>query len=257
MAESNRIPVLAANWKMHKTTKEALSFLDAFIPMAQGVGGRQIVIAPSFVSLEAVSARCRGSVVEVAAQNMFHQEQGAFTGEISPVMIEAAGAGWVILGHSERRHIFGEDDELIGKKVKSAVDHGLNLFLCIGETLEERDAGRIEEVLSRQLEKGLALVSGNDYSKIVIAYEPVWAIGTGRTATLEQISQAHRFVRELIAEQVSSTVAQEIRILYGGSVKPANVGDIMSLQDVDGALVGGASLEPDSFIQIVKYEGNG
>jgi triosephosphate isomerase len=257
MAESNRIPVLAANWKMHKTTKEALAFLDAFIPMTQGVEGRQIVIAPSFVSLEAVSTRCQDSVVEVAAQNMFHREQGAFTGEVSPLMIRGAGAGWVILGHSERRHIFGEDDELIGKKVKSAVDHGLNLFLCIGETLEERDAGRIEEVLSRQLEKGLALVSGNDYSKIVIAYEPVWAIGTGRTATLEQISQAHRFVRELIAEQVSSTVAQEIRILYGGSVKPANVGDIMSLQDVDGALVGGASLEPDSFIQIVKYEGNG
>lgn len=253
MADSKRTPVLAANWKMHKTTDEVLAFLDDFIPMVEGVAGRQVVIAPSFVSLESAAKRCLGTPIEIAAQNMYHEEQGAFTGEISPVMLKAAGASWVILGHSERRHIFGEGDELIGKKVKSAVDHGLSVFLCIGETLEERDSGRIDQVLSRQLEAGLALVSGDDYSKIVIAYEPVWAIGTGRTASLEQISEAHQFVRELIAGQVSSTVAEQIRILYGGSVKPANVREIMSLADVDGALVGGASLEPDSFIQIVKF----
>ncbi len=256
MSDSKRVPILAANWKMHKTSQEAMAFFDAFLPLVDGCSGREVVVAPSFVALEKAVERCSATVVQVAAQNMYFKEQGAYTGEISPMMLQAAGVKWVILGHSERRHIFGEGDELIGDKVKSAVDHAFSLFLCIGETLEERDSGKIEEVLSRQLEKGLEKISASDYERIAIAYEPVWAIGTGRTATLDQISEAHGFVRKLISGLAGSTVAEQIRILYGGSVKPANVKEIMGLADVDGALVGGASLEPESFAKIVKFEEN-
>ncbi len=251
-----RIPILAANWKMHKTIEEMREFFSSFLPLVEGVSGRQIVIAPSFVGIMEACRLTSGSQVKIAAQNMYFEEQGAFTGEISPLMIRSAGAGTVILGHSERRHVFGEGDELISKKVKSAVDHGLHAILCIGETLEERNQGQTGEVLGRQLGKGLSKLNGDDFVGISIAYEPVWAIGTGQTASIEQIQKAHDFVRLTVAEHAGEPVAEQIRILYGGSVKPGNVKQIMELEDVDGALVGGASLEPESFAGIVKFEEN-
>ncbi len=253
---NDRTPILAANWKMYKTIEEMEDFFSSFLPMIKDTAGRQIVIAPSFVGLRDACRLTSGTRVEIAAQNMYFEEQGAFTGEISPLMIRSAGAGIVIIGHSERRHIFGEGHELISKKVKSGVDHRLHVILCIGETLEERDEDRTAEVLSRQLSSGLELVAAEDFKYISIAYEPVWAIGTGKTASVEQIQEAHAFVRQALAKRSGESVAEQTRILYGGSVKPGNVRQIMELEDVDGALVGGASLEPESFARIVKFEEN-
>jgi len=253
---AKRTPILAANWKMHKTVGEMEEFFSSFLPMVDQVRDREILIAPSFVCLPNACRITSGSTVRISAQNMYFEEQGAFTGEISPVMLKDLGVGTVILGHSERRHIFGEDDSLISKKVKSALDHGIHAILCIGETLDERKADLTSEVLKRQLTVGLELVSSQDFSGITIAYEPVWAIGTGQTATIEQIQEAHALVRGSLAQRAGEAVAEQIRILYGGSVKPGNVKEIMELEDVDGALVGGASLEPDSFARIVKFEEN-
>lgn len=251
-----RIPILAANWKMHKTIEEMETFLSSFFPMVKGIQDREIIIAPSFVCLCDAVRVTMGSPVKIAAQNMYFEEQGAFTGEISPLMLSSVRVSRVILGHSERRHIFGENDGLIAKKVKSAADHGLYAILCIGETLDERKSDLTGEVLARQLSGGLQMVSERDMSRISIAYEPVWAIGTGRTATVDQVQEAHRLVRQSLADRAGESVAQQIRILYGGSVKPGNVREIMALEDVDGALVGGAALEPESFAKIVKFEEN-
>ena len=252
--EKKRIPILAANWKMHKTIEETKAFFSSFLPMVEDVRDREIVAAPSFVCLVDACRITKGSPVEIAAQNMYFEETGAFTGEISPLMLNSVGVSRVIIGHSERRHIFGEDDELIARKMKSAVDHRLHAILCIGETLEERKAGLTGRVLSAQLSVGLEMVKGDDFSRIAIAYEPVWAIGTGQTASVDQIQEAHGLVRRTLAERAGESVAQQIRILYGGSVKPGNIGQIMALEDVDGALVGGASLDPESFARIVKFE---
>ncbi len=249
-----RKPIMAANWKMHKTIQDIKVFFESFLQLVEGVDDREIVIAPSFIGLSDACRMTVGSKVQIAAQNMYFQEQGAYTGEISPTMLKSAGVDLVILGHSERRHIFGEDDSLIARKVRSAADHGMAAILCIGETLEEREAGLTEQVLSSQLLLGLALLESGHFASISIAYEPVWAIGTGRTASPEQIQDAHGFVRGTVENMAGEAVAQQIRILYGGSVKPGNVREIMSLEDVDGALVGGASLEPESFARIVKYE---
>ncbi len=251
-----RIPILAANWKMYKTMEEVGEFFSNFLPLVGKVNDREIIIAPSFVSLAEACRITKGSPVKIAAQNMYFEEKGAFTGEISPLMIRSTGSGVVIIGHSERRHVFGEDDRMIARKVKSALDHDLRVILCIGETMEERKGGLTGEVLAKQLSDGLELMSGDDFSGISIAYEPVWAIGTGQTASIEQIQEAHELVRGTISKRSGEAVAQQIRILYGGSVKPENVRQIMELEDVDGALVGGASLEPDSFAKIVKFEEN-
>ncbi len=253
---ANRIPILAANWKMHKTLHEMEEFFSTFLPLVQGIKDREIFIAPSFVYLKDAIGITVDSEVKIVAQNMYHEEQGAFTGEVSPLMLRSIQVENVILGHSERRHIFGESDELIAKKVKSAVSHGLSAILCIGETLQEREAGHTHQVLSSQLNKGLELLSDQDFPRVSVAYEPVWAIGTGQTASIEQIQEAHSLVRKGVKDRAGQAVAQQMRILYGGSVKPGNVRQIMALEDVDGALVGGASLEPESFARIVKFEEN-
>ncbi len=250
-----RKPFLAANWKMNKTVQEGLEFLQAFQPLISSVEGREIVIAPPFTALHALSKALEtNEKIVLAAQNMHFEEKGAFTGEISPLMLKELGVKWVILGHSERRHIFGERDDTIAKKVASALAHDIGPILCVGETLDEREADNTFTVLKQQVDSGLAEVDPENAVKVVLAYEPVWAIGTGKTASPEQAQEAHAFIRGLLASRYGSTVAEQIRILYGGSVKPSNAGELLAKPDVDGALVGGAALDPDSFAGIVMYQ---
>ena len=251
-----RRPLIAANWKMYKTVGEARGYLQEFLPNVAGINDRDIVIAPPFTALsEACSQTSAYPNVKIAAQNMYFEDEGAYTGEISPKMIKDIGAHYVILGHSERRHIFHEDDDLIGKKVKAAQKNGLTPILCIGETLEQREANHTEDVLARQLDGGLRFLDKDKATQLVIAYEPVWAIGTGKTATPELAQEAHTTIRDWLAKKFTSTIAENLRILYGGSVKPANVAGLMAQPDIDGALVGGASLEAESFEKIVRFEG--
>ena len=247
-----RTPVMAANWKMHKTIPETIGFLDTFMPLARDIPeDREIVIAPPFIGLETLCRAFLGRKhMSVAAQNMHYEEKGAFTGEISPVMLWDIGVKSVILGHSERRHVFGESDELIARKLASALSHDIRPIFCIGETLDQREAGETLKVLESQLSEGLTSVTESDMQNVIVAYEPVWAIGTGKTATPDQAQEAHSAVRSWIAEHFNSGIADQIRILYGGSVKPENVNELMALPDVDGALVGGAALEPESFAAI-------
>ncbi len=248
-----RKPIIAANWKMHKTPSETEDFIRSFVPQLGNMGDQvDVVIAPPFVALAAASAILTKAEVRIAAQNMHYETHGAYTGEVSPYMLRELFVTYVILGHSERRAIFGETDELINKKVISALKSNLKPILCIGETLEERDAGKIEEVLERQLTADLKGVDAKDLHDVVIAYEPVWAIGTGRTATSEQAQSAHAFVRSVVEKLYDADAARRIRIQYGGSVKPANADELCRQPDVDGFLVGGASLEPGSFGEIVR-----
>ncbi len=247
-----RIPVIAANWKMHKSTEETREFITAFVPMVEDVQDVEIVIAPPFTSLAVAAKFLKGTNVKLAGQNLFWEEKGAFTGEISPLMLKDVECEYVIVGHSERRQYFGETDETVNKRIRAAHATGLKVILCIGETLEEREAGKTLEVLKTQLEGGLKDIQAHDM--LVIAYEPVWAIGTGKTATPEQAQEAHQFIREQLGSIYGSEAARQIRILYGGSVKPENVATLMAQQDVDGGLVGGASLKPDSFAKIVKFK---
>ncbi|MEJ2313287.1 MAG: triose-phosphate isomerase [Nitrospirota bacterium] len=244
-----RKPIIAANWKMHKTVSETEEFLDAFLPEVQHVDDAEIVIAPPFTSLERASRRMANSNVALAAQNVFYEDKGAYTGEISPVMVKNVGCAYAIAGHSERRQYFLETDEVINKKVKVCPLFGLKVIFCIGETLEEREGGRTNSVLDLQLRRGL---EGVELGHVVVAYEPVWAIGTGVTATTEQAQEAHKFIRDTLGD-IYGDEANRARILYGGSVKPDNVDDLMACPDVDGALVGGASLEAESFTRIVKF----
>ena len=248
-----RRPYVAANWKMNKTSEEARDFMRRFrerLPEATA-DTAELVICPSFTALHAVVEAARGSAVRVAAQNMHEAEGGAYTGEVSAAMIADAGATSVVLGHSERRQLFGETDEALARKVPAALAAGLEPILCVGETEEERDGGQMEEVLERQVRADLADVPDTRLERLVIAYEPVWAIGTGRTATPEQAEDAIRFVRELVAER-DRAIADRVRILYGGSVKPDNAGELISRPQIDGALVGGASLDPDDFASIAE-----
>ncbi len=245
-----RRPVIAANWKMHKTTGETRDFITQFVPLVEDVQDVEIVIAPPFTSLAVAAKFLKGSNVKLAAQNLFWEEKGAFTGEISPIMLRDVECEYVIVGHSERRQYFGETDETVNKRVRAAHQAGLKVILCIGETLEERESGKTFDVLKTQLSGGLKEIDAPDM--LVIAYEPVWAIGTGKTATPEQAQEAHQFIREQLSGIYGAQEAQKIRILYGGSVKPENVASLMSQEDVDGGLVGGASLKPDSFAEIVK-----
>jgi triosephosphate isomerase (TIM) len=249
-----RRPYLAANWKMNKTVQETESFLADYLLRAPGPDGPEVVICPPFTALKTAAELCAQSTVRVAAQNMHEESSGAYTGEVSAPMLVEVGATGVILGHSERRLLFGETDEALARKVPAALAAGLEPILCIGETEEQRDAGATEAVLSKQFEAGLAALDAADLDRVVVAYEPVWAIGTGRTATPEQAEDAIRFVRDL-ARHRSAEAAERIRILYGGSVKPDNAAELIGQPDVDGALVGGASLDPGDFAAIVAAAG--
>ena len=245
-----RKPIIAANWKMNKGPADAAAFIAPFKALVTNASV-DVVIAPPAVSLAAAKAAIGDANIALAAQNMYFEDSGAFTGEISPGMLLELGCEYVILGHSERRAIFGETDELLNKKAHKAHEVGLKPIFCIGETLEERDAGQIETVLRTQLEKGLAGLSAAKMPETVIAYEPVWAIGTGRTATSEQAQEAQAFVRKVLTEMFGADTAGQIRIQYGGSVKPGNSAELIACEDVDGALVGGAALEVESFAGII------
>jgi len=245
-----RRPLVAGNWKMHKTVAEAERFIQGLLPRVSSVSAVEVGICPPFLALGAMVDSTRGSRVEVYAQNMHHAEQGAFTGEVSPTMLGEAGVRGVILGHSERRQMFGETDRALALKVPAALSHGLVPILCVGETEEEREAGETERKLRHQVQEDLAKVEAERLGEVVIAYEPIWAIGTGRVAAPEQAQEAIAFVRALVGDR-SPDQAQRIRVLYGGSVSPENAAALLGLPDVDGALVGGASLEPESFAAIV------
>lgn len=244
-----RIPVVAANWKMFKTTHEALAYVRELGSLVKGLSGVEIVVAPPFTALLTAAEAARNTPIGIAAQNMSAEKEGAFTGEVSATMIKDAGATYVILGHSERRKLFGETDELVNRKVHAALAAELVPIVCIGETLEERDAGRTLEVLDRQVRDGLAGLSAEQVAGLIIAYEPVWAIGTGKNATPEQAQEVHAHIRAVV-ESRDAKVAASLRILYGGSVKASNACEIFAMPDVDGGLIGGASLKADEFLKI-------
>lgn len=246
-----RTPVLAANWKMFKTVDETVAFLKEFCALTAGVQGAEIVVAPPFTAIRAAADAAKGSNVAIAAQDCYWEKEGAFTGEISLQMLQDAGARYVIIGHSERRRLFGDTDEWVNRKLGAVLAAGLTPIVCIGETLEERDGGQTLAVLDRQVEAGLAGLTPAQVASIVVAYEPVWAIGTGRNATPAQAGEAHAHIRAKLAAMFGSDAAGACRILYGGSVKPENIKDLMAIEDVDGALVGGASLKVPSFLGIV------
>lgn len=244
-----RTPYIAANWKMNKTIAEASEFIDALLPRIAATQ-HDVVVCPPFTALQEVVERRRGTAVRVAAQNMHYDESGAFTGEISAPMLVELYVEAVVLGHSERRQFFGETDEALAKKVPAALAADLEPILCVGESEEARDGGQTEEVLERQLQADLAEVSDEDIAKVVIAYEPIWAIGTGKVATAEQAQEACAFIRDVL--RARGAAADDVRILYGGSVKPGNAAELLALPDVDGALVGGAALDAEDFAAIVE-----
>jgi triosephosphate isomerase len=246
-----RTPLIAGNWKMFKTVREAVTFVTDLKGRVSGLSDVDVVVAPTFPALQAVAAAVDGSGIGVAAQNLHWEREGAFTGEVSAAMIRDAGAGWVIVGHSERRTLFGETDDTVNRKVRAAIVATLTPIVCIGETLQEREANRTLEVLDRQIKAGLDGVTGSELAALVIAYEPVWAIGTGRTATPAQAQQAHEHIRARLSQWFGQDAASRCRVLYGGSVKSDNIAVLMAQPDVDGALVGGASLDADSFAKIV------
>ena len=249
----SRKPIIAANWKMNMTPSETASFLEPFLSTFSQEVAVDIVIAPPFTSLaKAAETVTSNPAVSLAAQNMSHEASGAFTGEVSAAMLKEVPVEYVILGHSERRSLYGEDDAVINKKVHATLAAGFEPILCIGESLEERDGGQLETVLSAQLEGSLADVSADQMANVVIAYEPVWAIGTGRTATPEQAQETQAFVRSVLEKLFGSEVAAATRIQYGGSVKPGNAQELIGQPDIDGFLVGGASLDPNSFAEIVS-----
>jgi triosephosphate isomerase len=250
----SRRTLIAGNWKMHTTAAEAQKLAGDILDSCENIHDRDVLLAPPFTALAAASLALGDSPVILAGQNVCWEEQGAFTGEISPLMLKDQGATAAIVGHSERRQIFGESDEMINNRVVGGLRQGLMIVLCIGETLSDREGGLTFTVLEKQVREGLAGVSAEDMARVVIAYEPVWAIGTGKTATTEQAQEAHGFIRKLIEALYEKGVAEQLRILYGGSVKPANVDDLMSQPDIDGALVGGAALDGESFGRIINYQ---
>ena len=247
-----RTPLIAGNWKMFKTVREAVRFVTDLKARISEVTGVDVVVAPTFPALQAVAAVLEGSRIGVAAQNLHWEREGAFTGEVSASMIRDAGAQWVIVGHSERRTLFGDTDETVNRKVRAAITATLTPIVCIGETLQEREANRTLEILDRQIKAGLDGVTGSELAALVVAYEPVWAIGTGRTATPAQAQQAHEHIRTRLTQWFGLDAASRCRVLYGGSVKSDNIAALMAQPDVDGALVGGASLDADGFTRIVK-----
>jgi triosephosphate isomerase len=244
---------MSGNWKMYKTASETTAFFDAFKPLVAQAANREIVICPSFVNLPAAVEATRGTEIGIGGQNLYWQNEGGFTGEVSGPMLKAIGAQWVIIGHSERRQYFGETDETVLKRTVAALDAGLKPIVCVGEKLEEREGGRTGDVLGAQFRGGIAGLSPDQFAKIVIAYEPVWAIGTGKTATPEIAEDAHATIRGLARAKFGDDAASKARILYGGSVKADNTASLMAREHIDGVLVGGASLDPKSFASIVNF----
>ncbi|MDP8262194.1 MAG: triose-phosphate isomerase [Candidatus Ancaeobacter aquaticus] len=249
-----RKPIIAGNWKLHKNITEAKELVEKLKNDLTGIDDVDIVVCPCFTALWEVAKTLSGSNIASGAQNMFWEPKGAFTGEISASQIKDTGATYVIIGHSERRQYFGETNETVNKKIKAALAEGLTPIVCVGEVLAEREEGRMQEVLKVQVTESLAGLTKEEMVKCVIAYEPVWAIGTGKTATPDQAQDVHQYIRSLIGDMFDKSVSDSIRIQYGGSVKPSNVSELMAKDSIDGALVGGASLEADSFVQLVKYE---
>jgi triosephosphate isomerase len=249
-----RTPYIAGNWKMHKTTAEAVELARGLVRSLEGAT-KKVMIAPPFTALAAVKPCLEGSHILLGAQNMGPEEKGAHTGEVSVLMLKDLGVDVVILGHSERRHVYGEDDRLVNKKVRLAVAHRLEVILCVGEKLEERENGTTMQVVERQLRAGLESVETAQLAQLTIAYEPVWAIGTGKTATPRDAEDVHGSIRRLLGQMYGADPAQGMVIQYGGSVKPENARELMAMPNIDGLLVGGASLSLDSFVPIVQYEG--
>ena len=246
-----RKPIIAGNWKMHKTIAEALGFVSDIKDRVNNEKVEAVICAP-FTLLKDLKEATKGTSIKIGAQNMHFEEKGAFTGEISPLMLKELDMDYVIIGHSERRQYFNETNETVNKKVLKALEIGIDPILCVGETLEEREAGNTKDICKVQVEKALENVSKEDIAKVVIAYEPIWAIGTGKTATSEDANDVIAYIRQVVAN-LYKDLANEVRIQYGGSVKPSNVGEIMNQSDIDGALVGGASLEANDYIQLVNF----
>lgn len=244
--------IIAGNWKMNKTASEARKLIDELKPKVAGFNSVDVVVCPTFTSLAVAVEAVKGSNIKVGAQNVHWEESGAFTGEISAQMLKEAGVEYVIIGHSERRQYFGETDETVNKRLKAALKAGLKPIVCIGELLEEREAGKTEAVLTKQIKEGFAGISSDDMKKTVIAYEPVWAIGTGKTATPEMAEDAHRYIRKELSGMFGSDTAEAVRIQYGGSMKPDNSAALAAQPDIDGGLIGGASLKADSFAELIK-----
>lgn len=244
--------IIAGNWKMNKTVSEAIKLVNGLKRELSEIKNIDIVVIPPYTALSEISDMLSNSNIELGAQDVHWKEKGAFTGEISPIMLKDSGVKYVVIGHSERRTYFGETNETVNKKLKASLKAGLSPIICVGERLEEREAGKTFDIVKEHVEKGLEEVPKEDVSKIVIAYEPVWAIGTGRTATPEQAEEVHRYIRELIRNMYDESVAENLRIQYGGSVKPENIKELIDKRDIDGALVGGASLEIEQFVPIVK-----
>jgi len=249
-----RKPFVAGNWKENTDSRSSVELARAVATGSVGLAKEKVTVAvlPPFVYLQSVVQAIRSSGVAVGAQDVYFEPKGAFTGEISPAMLKDVGCNYVLCGHSERRHVIGESDELVSKKVTAAIGGGLLPILCVGELLEERDGGRTEQVVARHLKTGLAGLSADKMSAVTIAYEPVWAIGTGRTATPQQAQEVHAFIRKLLAEMYDAKLARETRVLYGGSAKADNAKELMAQEDVDGLLVGGASLKADEFVRIIQ-----
>lgn len=246
-----RTPIIAGNWKMFKTVEESLAFVEAVKGKAEVAGVEAVICAP-FTNLPALVAAVKGTSLKVGAQNLHFADSGAYTGEISGGMLKALGVDYVIIGHSERRAYFAETDEIVNQKVLAAFKHGLAPIVCVGELLEEREAGKTKDVCKVQTEAALQGLTAEQAAQVVIAYEPIWAIGTGKSSTADDANEVIGYIREVIAAQFNAEVAAAVRIQYGGSVKPANIQEYMSASEIDGALVGGASLEPDSYIQLVE-----
>jgi triosephosphate isomerase (TIM) len=250
-----RKPIIAGNWKMYKTVSESVDTALALKPLVANANHCEVVIAPVFTALKTVADRLEGSNIGVAGQNCSTEtEEGAHTGEVTAAMLRDAGARYVIVGHSERRQFYSETDTTVNKKCRAGLAAKLSVILCVGERLEQREEGLAERVVNGQLSGGLSGLTASDLDRIIVAYEPVWAIGTGRTATPEQAQEMHAFIRRVFADRYSDQAANEMRVLYGGSVKPDNIAGLMSQADIDGALVGGASLQAESFAKIVNYE---
>jgi triosephosphate isomerase len=248
-----RKPIIAGNWKMYKNVQQTCAFFDQFIPLVSGSNHCDIVVCPTFVNLKSAVDHTADTNVEIGGQNLFWAKEGAYTGEISAGMLTAIGCRWVLIGHSERRQYFGETDETVFKKIGPALEAGLTPIVCVGEMLAERESGQTNAVLETQFKHGIAPIGAAQFSKIVIAYEPVWAIGTGKTATPEIAADAHRVIRGLVRGSFGEGAAADCQILYGGSVKADNIKKLMAEEEIDGALVGGASLDPASFASIVNF----
>lgn len=250
----SRTPLLAGNWKMHGTRTEAVALASALAKTVGRVPGREVLVAPPYTALEAVAATIAGTDIRLGAQNLHWEKKGAFTGEVSADMLREAGCTHVIIGHSERRQLFGETNETVNKRLHAALAAGLTAIVCVGETLQEREADATVQVVERQVVVGLDGIAAADLARSVVAYEPVWAIGTGKTATPAQAQEVHRTIRDQLVAITNPVTAEAVRILYGGSVKPDNIDSLMAQPDIDGALVGGASLVAEQFIRIVRFE---